>query len=161
MKAHATRNVVGATAVAAALLLAALAASLGGCKKEPVATEAVLTQQAEVMRASIRDAVADPARREQMFALADRLERESLAAHAAYADAARRLEGLYADYDAPTPEFAKLAAEVRATRDRHRDALIGIHLEMARVAAPGEWSRLIKAELKALETVRTLDEAKK
>lgn len=140
-------------------LAGAIALASQGCKHDDSTPDAVIHSQVGALREGIRATVTEPARRDPMLALIDRLERESLLCQEQSREFSRRLQELNADYATPDAAFEALALEVRGFRDRQREVLVGIHLEMARLATAEEWPRLVKHELGALRSASTISAA--
>lgn len=133
--------------VALALTLVAVA----GCSSKHLTPEQQAQSDLTAYEAQVRKVVADPARADQLVALANEFQQQVLQSAAILGDYPANVAALDANYDATRKDYEVLLSE----QDARREALLrkfGVLRErMVALTTDAEWEELKKARLRTLE----------
>lgn len=138
--------------LAAALALALGIAADAGCSSKHDLTPEQQTQaDVTAYEAQVRKIIPDPARADQLVALANefqQLTRESIAKIKSYR---AKVAALNANYDATRQDYETVFSEQDASRESFIEKASAIRERMAALTTDSEWEELKKARLRALD----------
>jgi len=137
--------------VAAIAFGLAIVAEAGCSSQHDLTPEQQAQADATAYEAQVRKIVSDPARADQLVALANefqQLTRESVAQIKGYR---AKVAALNANYDATRQDYETVFSEQDASRESFIEKASAIRERMAALTTDSEWEELKKARLRALD----------
>ena len=135
------------------IVLAVALVTATGCSSKPALTP---QQQAKAdlaaYQAQIREAVPDPARADQLVALADEFNELAWKSIASMNDYRAKVATLNSNYEATRNDYESLFNQQDAVRQDFVHKAIALREKMAALTTGAEWGQLTKARLQVLET---------
>lgn len=133
--------------VALALALAAAA----GCSSRPLTPEQQAQADLKDYEAQVRKVVADPARADQLVALANEFQQQVRQSAAILGDYPAKVAALDANYAATRKDYEVLLGEQDARRQELLKKFGALREQMVALTTDAEWEELKKARLRTLE----------
>jgi hypothetical protein len=130
-------------------VLLALAALLG-CEAARRTRSDALRSVPEALREAVLDSVDDPKRQAQALDLIDDLDHQLRSLLRANQALDVQSGQLFADYGATKRDFDQMLTAAQKGRDRARQRLIDVRLELAALLTAAEWREVAKADAETL-----------
>ena len=127
--------------------------AVAGCGgKEP--TRAQTTERySQELREAVSSSVPEEGRKAQMLLIVDQVEALNRRFNQQTADFVESYRKLNAEYDSTRPAFDQLFSDYNAKRVKARNEALGLHFQLASLAAADEWDAIGKAESKLYREV--------
>jgi len=135
----------------AILCIASLIAGLSSCSNEPAKTHEERVQaNITDLRDTLRNAVKDSARLEQMLTIVDQ-ESTRLRSEIVEFEKLRKEEAdLNANYNASREEFEQMGKRIQSVREEFHTRLIKARMAIAQLATDDEWQEITSLDLAIL-----------
>jgi hypothetical protein len=133
------------------IALALAVVALGGCSSKPLTPEQQAQADLKEYEVQVRKVIADPARADQLVALANEFQRQVRQSADILGDYPAKVAALDANYDAVRKDYEALLGEQDARREVLLKKFGALREQMVALTTDAEWEELKKARLRTLE----------